>query len=67
MIDNNNALVLQCIMKLIKCDLKSAIKFAEHNQTCYNLAMAVAQAKDNEPDGYCSETNISIDDIRWTA
>lgn len=48
MIDKNNVLVFQCIMELIKCDLKSAIKFAEHNQTCYSLAMAVAQAKDEE-------------------
>ena len=51
MIDKNNVLVLQCIMTMNKCDLVSAIKFAEHNQTCYNLAMAVAQAKDNEPVG----------------
>lgn len=48
MIDKNNVLVFQCIMELIKCDLKSAIKFSEHNQTCFNLAMAVAQAKDEE-------------------
>ncbi len=35
-------------MKLINCELHSAITFAEHNQTCYNLAVAVAQAKDEE-------------------
>ena len=48
MIDKNNTLVFQCIMALNKCDLISAIKFSEHNQTCFNLAMAVAQAKDDE-------------------
>lgn len=48
MINKNNVLVLQHIMALNKCDLKSAVKFAEHNQTCYNIAMAVAQAKDEE-------------------
>lgn len=48
MIDKNNVLVLQCIMTMNKCDLVSAIKFAEHNQTCYNIAMSVAQAKDEE-------------------
>lgn len=48
MIDKNNTLVFQSIMALNKCDLISAIKFSEHNQTCFNLAMAVAQAKDDE-------------------
>jgi hypothetical protein len=35
-------------MEIIKCDLVSAIKFSEHNQTCFNLAMAVAQTKDED-------------------
>jgi hypothetical protein len=35
-------------MELNKCDLMSAVKFAGHNQTCYHLAMAVAQAKDED-------------------
>lgn len=48
MIDKNDTIVFQCIMALNKCDLTSAVKFAEHNQTCYNLAMAVARAKDEE-------------------
>lgn len=48
MINKNDVLVFQCIMALNKCDMESAIKFAGHNQTCYNLAMAVAQAKDEE-------------------
>ena len=48
MINKNDVLVLQHIMALNKCDLMSAVKFAGHNQTCYHLAMAVAQAKDEE-------------------
>lgn len=43
-----NVLVLKCIMTLNKCDIESAIKFAGHNQICYNLAMAVAQAKEED-------------------
>ena len=48
MINKNDVLVFQCIMALNKCDMESAIKFAGHNQTCYKIAMAVAQAKDEQ-------------------
>lgn len=48
MINKNDVLILKCIMALNNCDMVSAIKFAEHNQTCYKIAMAVANAKDDE-------------------
>ena len=48
MINKNDAFILKCIMALNKCDMVSAIKFAEYNQTCYKLAMSVANAKDEE-------------------
>jgi hypothetical protein len=38
-------------MALNKCDLMSAVKFAENFPACYELAMAVAQAKDEEYKG----------------
>jgi hypothetical protein len=31
-----------------KCDMESAFKFIEHNQTCYEIARAVANAKDED-------------------
>jgi hypothetical protein len=31
-----------------KCDMESAFKFVEHNQTCYEIARAVANAKDED-------------------
>lgn len=47
MINKNDELVLECIKTLTNSASKAeAIKFVEHNQTCYNIAMAVAQAKD---------------------
>ena len=48
MINKNDVLILKCIMALNNCDMVSAIKFAGHNQTCYKIAMAVANAKDDE-------------------
>lgn len=48
MINKNAVIVLNCIMALNKCDMVSAIKFAEHNQTCYEIARAVANAKDED-------------------
>lgn len=41
----NEKIVLNCIAALNNCDTKSAVWFAEHNKTCYDIAMAVAQAK----------------------
>ena len=48
MLNKNDVLVLQHIMALNKCDLMSAVKFAGHNQTCYEIARAVANAKDED-------------------
>lgn len=48
MINKNAVIVLNCIMALNKCDMVSAIKFVEHNQTCYEIARAVANAKDED-------------------
>lgn len=47
-IDKNELLVIRCIMALNKYDLRSAVKFAENVPDLYELAMAVAQAKDEE-------------------
>lgn len=47
-INKNELLVIRCIMALNKYDLRSAVKFAENVPDLYELAMAVAQAKDEE-------------------
>lgn len=47
-INTNDVLVFKCIMALNKCDLESAIWFVKHNQTCYEIARAVANAKDED-------------------
>lgn len=48
MLNKNALIILKCIMDRDKCDLESAIWFVKHNQTCYEIARAVANAKDED-------------------
>lgn len=48
MLNKNAVIILKCIMDRDKCDLESAFKFIEHNQTCYEIARAAVNAKDEE-------------------
>ncbi len=48
MLNKNAVIILKCIMDRDKCDMESAFKFVEHNQTCYEIARAVANAKDED-------------------
>lgn len=48
MLNKNAVIILKCIMDRDKCDLESAIWFIKHNQTCYEIARAVANAKDEQ-------------------
>lgn len=48
MLNKNAVIILKCIMDRDKCDMGSAIWFIKHNQTCYEIARAVANAKDED-------------------
>lgn len=48
MLNKNAVIILKCIMDRDKCDMESAIWFVKHNQTCYEIARAVANAKDED-------------------
>lgn len=48
MLNKNTVIILKCIMDRDKCDLESAIWFVKHNQTCYEIARAVTNAKDED-------------------
>lgn len=48
MLNKNAVIILKCIMDRDKCDMESAIWFVKHNQTCYEITRAVANAKDED-------------------